>query len=127
MKNSNLNTPMASNDLNFCVGMLTELLDELKAFPPFINSHPLFLQTKHCIYKVQGDLSYDARMSLYQVQNLLSELAYKASKMKSNIAYMRSLLKCINYMSEAGRPLGNTLAPKTAMPFKVAEHGRRVK
>jgi hypothetical protein len=58
-------------------------------------------------------------MSLYQVQNRLSSLEYSSRDLTGNIGYLRSLLKCFSAMSEAGRPLGHTLAPYAAVPYRI--------
>jgi len=40
--------------------------------------------------------------------------------------YLRSLLLCMHYMSNASRPLGHTLAAGTARPFRVDKKGGAV-
>ena len=123
MSNTNTAIALSEYDQAYCLIYLVLLKTEIKSFPRFIDSKTLYAQLEHCIDKVKKNLTDDARMSLYQVQNRLAELCCAASTMKSNIAYMRSLLACTDVMSKAGRPLGHTLAPKAAEPYRIDKKG----
>ncbi len=119
MSSNNKTASLESHDQNYCLYALTDLKDEIQKFPSFASSLTIERQVDHCIKCVQDNQPYAARMSLYQVQNRLSSLECSSRDLTGNIKYLRSLLKCFSAMSEAGRPLGHTLAPYAAAPYRI--------
>lgn len=119
MSSNNTAPLLECHDQYYCLHELSELIDEIETFPRFVGSITLLDQVNHCIKCVRDNEPYAARMSLYQVQNRLSSLEYSSRDLTGNIGYLRSLLKCFSAMSEAGRPLGHTLAPNAAVPYRI--------